>query len=247
MSEQRKPGQAAAVILLREAEPKGFEVFLTKRRDEMPFLGGMYHYPGGPVGKEDFSDRIIRRCAGLAPEQARKIAGARFSPRQALGFWVAAVRKLFEEAGVLFAANPSGARCSMNPSKALWLEAKRRAVLENSLRFVDLLESENLFCDLTSLGYFSRWQTPAQNAVRFDTRYLVAALPRDQNPRSMSCEVAHSLWLAPERAMQLHEHGELPMSFPTFASLRTLADFETLKSVLQEFGISRQRDSAAQR
>jgi hypothetical protein len=35
--------------------------------------------------------------------------------------------------------------------------------------------------------------------------------------------------------MRLHEHGQLPMIFPTFASLRTLADFETLESVLKEF------------
>jgi hypothetical protein len=35
--------------------------------------------------------------------------------------------------------------------------------------------------------------------------------------------------------MQLHERGQLPMIFPTFVSLRTLADFETLESVLKEF------------
>jgi hypothetical protein len=33
--------------------------------------------------------------------------------------------------------------------------------------------------------------------------------------------------------------GELPVIFPTFAALRTLADFETLESVLREFGLAR--------
>jgi hypothetical protein len=45
----------------------------------------------------------------------------------------------------------------------------------------------------------------------------------------------HSLWLTPDRAIQLFERGELPLIFPTFASLRTLADFETLESLFEEF------------
>ena len=44
----------------------------------------------------------------------------------------------------------------------------------------------------------------------------------------------HSIWLTPDWALQLFERGELPLIFPTFASLRTLADFETLESVFQE-------------
>jgi hypothetical protein len=45
----------------------------------------------------------------------------------------------------------------------------------------------------------------------------------------------HSLWLTPDRAIQLFERGELPLIFPTFASLRTLADFETMESLFDEF------------
>jgi 8-oxo-dGTP pyrophosphatase MutT (NUDIX family) len=238
VSEERKPRQAATVILLRDAEPKGFEAFLTRRPENMAFLGGLYCYPGGSVSKDDFSERISRRCCGLAPEQARKIVGAEFSPRQALGFWIAAIRELFEEVGVLLAASAGGER-SLNQAQLARLPGKRNALLEDSLSFADLLESEDLLCDLTALGYFSHWQTPARTPVRFDTRFFVAALPPVQNPRATSYEVAHSLWLTPDRAIQLHERGELPMIFPTFASLRTLADFETLESVTREFGIKR--------
>lgn len=238
MSEKPKPRQAATVILLREAESKGFEAFLTKRPNDMPFLGGLYCYPGGSVSKEDFGERIACRCSGLAPEQARKIVGAQFSPRQALGFWVAAIRELFEEVGVLLAASDGGGG-SLSPAQLARLPGKHKALLENSLSFADLLESEDLLCDLTRLAYFSHWQTPANSSLRFDTRFFVAALPREQAPLATSYEVAHSLWLTPDRAIQLHERGELPMIFPTFASLRTLADFETLESVSREFGIRR--------
>jgi len=48
-------------------------------------------------------------------------------------------------------------------------------------------------------------------------------------------EVAHSIWLSPDLAMQRYGRGELPIIFPTFASLRTLADFESVQSVMKEF------------
>jgi hypothetical protein len=47
--------------------------------------------------------------------------------------------------------------------------------------------------------------------------------------------VIHSVWLTPELAMQRYARGELPMIFPTFTSLRTLADFESLDAVMKEF------------
>jgi hypothetical protein len=120
-------------------------------------------------------------------------------------------------------------------AQARKMSAMHDALLKNSLSFISLLESEELRCDLASLGYFSHWQTPSQVSQPFDTRFFVAALPPEQIPLESSYEVTHSLWLAPERAMQLHERGQLPMIFPTFVSLRTLADFETLESVLKEF------------
>jgi 8-oxo-dGTP pyrophosphatase MutT (NUDIX family) len=233
VSEKVKPRQAATVVLLRAAQPKGFEVFLTRRPDGMPFLGGMYCFPGGAVAQEDFAPRMIERCRGRTADQARKIAGAQFSPRQALGFWIAAVRELFEEVGVLLAVDASGKRVDGKNTKRL--AEKHGALLDKSLSFVGLLESEKLYCDLTGLAYLSHWQTPAQTTLRFDTRFFVAALPQDQTPLETSEEVTHSVWLAPDLAMQRYARGELPMIFPTFTSLRTLADFESLDAVMKEF------------
>jgi 8-oxo-dGTP pyrophosphatase MutT (NUDIX family) len=237
MTEIQKPKQAATVILLRRAEPKGFEVFLTRRPDGMPFLGGMYCYPGGVVNKNDCSAPMIARCAGLSAKQARKIIGAEFTPAQAISLWVAAVREVFEEVGVLFAVDESGALLNMETHRAARLAEMHAALLNKSMSFLDLLDKEKLRCDLAALAHFSYWQTPAQFAVRFDTRFFIAGLPDGQTPLATSYEVAHSLWLTPDRAMQMFGHNELPMIFPTFAALRTLADFDTLDSVLREFGL----------
>ena len=239
MTEIRNPKPAATVILLRHAEEKGFEVFLTRRPDGMPFLGGMYCYPGGTVTKDDFTPRMIERSTGLTPKQARKILGAHYSPSEAMGLWIAGVREVFEEVGVLLAAEQSGAQLIMDDSRAARLAQKHAALLAKSMSFLELLESESLVCDLAALGHFSHWQTPSQVRLRFATRFFIAPLPAGQMPLATSYEVTHSVWLTPDRAMQLFDRGELPMIFPTFAALRTLADFDTLESVLREFGEGR--------
>jgi 8-oxo-dGTP pyrophosphatase MutT (NUDIX family) len=229
------PRQAATVILLRRAASNSFEVFLTRRPDNMPFLGGMYCYPGGRVNKEDYAPAMIERCVGMTPNQARKIIGAQFSPPEALGLWVAAVRELFEEVGVLLAVDDVGRNPSGVAPQAERLSVKRERLIAKSFDFLALLKSEGLRCDLRTLAPFSCWQTPARFSTRFDTRFFIAALPEGQVTLATSYEVAHSLWLTPERAMKLFVDNELPMIFPTFAALRTLADFQTFESVFEEF------------
>jgi len=239
MSEPRKPKQAATVILLRPVQPKGFEVFLTRRPDDMPFLGGMYCYPGGTVSKEDCRAAMIARTVGRTPKQARQIIGAAFLPEEAIGVWIAAVREVFEEVGVLLAADARGAKMAMTPERAARLAQAHGELSVKTLSFAALLEREQLYCDLAGLSHFSSWQTPVQFAMRFDTRFFLAALPEGQTPLPTSYEVAHSIWLTPDRAMQLFNRNELPMIFPTFASLRTLADFDSLENVLGEYGLEK--------
>lgn len=223
------------MILLRRAEAKGFEVLLTRRPETMPFLGGMYGYPGGTVRKEDSTARMVDRCFGLTPDQARKIISAQLSPSDAIGLWVSAVRELFEEVGVLLAVEESGTRFILDSVRAARLAQKHAALLNKSLDFISLLESEKLCCDLGSLAHFSHWETPAQASSRFDTRFFLAPLPGDQTPFFASEEVGYSLWVTPDRALKLFDRGQLPMIFPIFCSLRTLANYETLESVLKDF------------
>ena len=240
MSEQRQPKPAATVILLRQADPHGFEVFLTRRPDGMPFLGGMYCYPGGTVTQDDYTPRLVARCTGLTPQQARKILGATYSPREAMGFWIASIREVFEEVGVLLAVEESGAPLKLDSNRARRLAEHHAALLAKSLDFCSLLERERMMCDVARLAYFSHWQTPSQFRMRFATRFFLAPLPEGQTPLETSYEVAHSVWLTPDRAMQLFQRGDLPMIFPTFASLRTLADFSTIESLLREYGLTKQ-------
>lgn len=232
-AEKRKP--AAAVILLRAAQPQGFEVFLARRPDEPAALGGRYCFPGGLIQMSDHRQIILRRCRGLSGEQARKILGARLASSEALGFWIAAIRTLFDEVGILFAVKGNGEPVTSNVELNARLMEIRAARRDGTLDFPALMERENLFCDAAKIAYFSHWQTPAEYSRSFDTRYFLADMPDNPMPIVPGAEVTHGSWLAPDRALQLFNRGELPMAFSTFASLRTLADFGSVKSLLKEF------------
>ncbi len=211
---------------------------MTCRPAGMNVLGGMYVFPGGNVRKEDYSAALLRRCFGLSPEAARRKLGGRLTAELSLGHWLAAVRELFEETGVLLCVTDAGKPLNMDdPEKKERIAQKHSSLVAGSIDFPTLLESESLFCDASRLAYFSHWLTPEEICARFDTRFFLARLPADQTPLPTSYEVSHSVWIAPERSLELFQQGNLPMIFPTLASLRTLADYDSLPALLAEYGL----------
>ena len=225
-----EPKSASTVILLRSGESGGIEVFLTRRPDAMDFLGGAYVFPGGTVRKDDYSINAIKGCRGVSPDHARDALGAHLKPETALAHWIAGIREVFEEVGVLFCTESDLER------RRSELERRRRGIVGRASSFAAMLEAENLSLDASALLYFSHWLTPEEFSMRFDTRFFIAELPHGQTPLERSEEVADSLWIAPERALKLYAERKLPMIFPTYSSLRTLADFETVESVWKEYG-----------
>ncbi|MGH7825363.1 MAG: NUDIX hydrolase [Candidatus Binatia bacterium] len=225
MSEITRITKASTVILVRAHENGGPEVLMTRRPQEMKTLGGFLVFPGGAVEKEDWSDAMMARCRGLLASEAQKLLGAQIPPEMALGHWVAAARELFEETGIYLFVNGTG---SFPGPKQLGstkrLAVKRKTLADGRLTFPQLLASEKLFCDLGRLGYLFHRVTPEKYPVRFDTRFYVAALPADQKPLAASEEVAESLWISPEAALERSERGQFPMMPPTIIALRTLAD-----------------------
>jgi 8-oxo-dGTP pyrophosphatase MutT (NUDIX family) len=229
----KKPRLAATVILLRPKAARGFEVFLTRRPQGMAFLGGMYCFPGGTLHKQDYSEPMSKRARGLTADQAQKVIGRELAPRVALGFWIAALRELFEETAIMLAVDATGAALGRELKGALNKELSGPAAPKLSFR--SILESQELFCDLSALAHFSHWQTPEEAAMRFDTHFFLAQLPADQTPLCTTPEVSHGLWITPDHALQMVGRNELPMIFPTFASLRTLADFDSLETLWKDY------------
>jgi 8-oxo-dGTP pyrophosphatase MutT (NUDIX family) len=83
-----------------------------------------------------------------------------------------------------------------------------------------------------ALTAFSRWITPAEVKVRFDTCFFLAELPDGQEPRVDGEECVDWRWLAPAAALAAHREGMLELVFPTIKHLEQLAEHPSAEALL---------------
>ncbi len=237
-----RPRHASTVVLARPDADDGFEILLTRRPQEMKFLGGFYVFPGGTVHASDCSPKVLKRCRGITGDQARSALGNSLDVETALGHWSAVVRELFEEVGVLLCVTEPGAFVDLSDAAAREkTEGNRRALVGKQLDFGTLLESENLYCDLSRLAYFDHWITPEIYPMRFDTRFFITALPPNQTALTSSEEVTHGLWIKPEEALIRMDRRDFPILPPTTTVLKNLSRFSSWTRLCGEFELAQAR------
>jgi 8-oxo-dGTP pyrophosphatase MutT (NUDIX family) len=93
-------------------------------------------------------------------------------------------------------------------------------------------EEAALRLDVETLVPFSRWITPRQVKVRFDTHFFVAPTPDGAEPACDGEECVDLRWIAPSAALEAWEKDELHLVFPTIKHLEQLADFGSVEEVL---------------
>jgi len=93
-------------------------------------------------------------------------------------------------------------------------------------------EAGVVLADGHELVRFSRWITPAQVTVRFDTHFFVARAPADVRPVVDGGECVDWRWLAPAEALRLGRREELALMFPTIKHLEQLAEFASVAELL---------------
>ncbi len=81
--------------------------------------------------------------------------------------------------------------------------------------------------DPATLVAFSRWITPAEVRIRFDTHFFLAALPAGQEPKVDGEECVEHGWFSPQAALDAHAAGEIVLVFPTIKHLEQLARFDS--------------------
>jgi 8-oxo-dGTP pyrophosphatase MutT (NUDIX family) len=86
--------------------------------------------------------------------------------------------------------------------------------------------------DPGALVKFSRWITPAQVRIRFDTHFFLAELPHGQEPRVDGEEVIDLGWFTPESALQAHREERIVLVFPTIKHLEQLSEFDSVDALL---------------
>ncbi|GAC1302969.1 MAG: NUDIX hydrolase [Vulcanimicrobiaceae bacterium] len=184
-------------------------VYLTRRSDASRFMPGAYVFPGGAV---DAADGTYARAAGLGP-----LPGG-VAPE----IGVAAVRELFEEAGVLLARDGAGTPLTVAHDDL----AMRRAELARGEPFATILERYAATADVGALAYYSNWITPRDSAIRFDAHFFIASAPPDQIAIADATEVHDGTWIAAAEALARADAGRMQLRYPTRKHLERLARFD---------------------
>jgi 8-oxo-dGTP pyrophosphatase MutT (NUDIX family) len=81
---------------------------------------------------------------------------------------------------------------------------------------------------------WSRWITPPEVVVRFDTWFYVAEAPAGAEATVDGAECVDSRWLRPAEALGAHSRGELMLVFPTIKHLEALAGMATVAEALEK-------------
>jgi 8-oxo-dGTP pyrophosphatase MutT (NUDIX family) len=80
--------------------------------------------------------------------------------------------------------------------------------------------------------HFSRWITPAEVKVRFDTWFFAARAPEGARARPDGGECVDARWLRPADALAACARDELLLVFPTIKHLEELRRFGSVEDVL---------------
>lgn len=214
---------AATVVLLREG-PGGLEVFLLKRHASSgEGLAGAHVFPGGKVDREDI-ELVPRLDLPLGQLQAL-LGEPQLSPEAAGAFFVAAIREVFEETGLLFAP-VTGAQ-----AQGAWRS------LREGLHFDEVVQALDVPLQASALVPWSRWVTPSLGGVmrkRFDARFFVAGVPAGQQPTHDGREATASAWLTPAQALAQYWSLQVQFAPPQILSLAHLARLPDLATVLRD-------------
>jgi glyoxylase-like metal-dependent hydrolase (beta-lactamase superfamily II)/8-oxo-dGTP pyrophosphatase MutT (NUDIX family) len=205
----------AATVALARTTSAGLEVLLTRRPASMAFAPNVFVFPGGRVDDGDAEVAVIDRCT-TAPDDAALALGGDLPPRVALAAHVAAIRELFEEAGVFLGELAQGSMARAGLGRA------RTALVAGEASFADVANELGATLRTDRLVPLSRWVTPPTLTRRFDARFFVAELPPDAAVSFQGGEVEEHAWMTPEGALDAMAHGRIEMWLPTSATLQQL-------------------------
>jgi 8-oxo-dGTP pyrophosphatase MutT (NUDIX family) len=82
--------------------------------------------------------------------------------------------------------------------------------------------------DPDALVPFSRWITPEQVSIRFDTHFFLGTAPDDAQPCADGGETVEVGWFAPRAALD-----DLSLVFPTIKTLERLSEFDSADELLE--------------
>jgi 8-oxo-dGTP pyrophosphatase MutT (NUDIX family) len=131
---------------------------------------------------------------------------------------------------------PGGALDECDIAEGEREERASRLAGETALRNAGVREAQEeaglTLPDPAALIPFSRWITPPESTIRFDTHFFLAAAPPGQEARPDGGEMVEAAWRTPAGALDAHRRGELDLVFPTIKHLEQLAAFASADALL---------------
>jgi len=232
-SEKIPPATPSASVILAREGPDGLEVLMVRRHPDTAF-GSADAFPGGRLSADD--RQVHGLCDGIDAADANRrlnlnAVGNAVADAGGLDFYSAAIRELFEEAGVLLA------RCE--PSRDIvttddeTLMVQRIELAKGKLAWLQFLQQRSLVLAADTLHYISHWEAPVDFRPRFSTRFFVAVAPPDQQVRCDGREIVNSRWVSPARALSMGRDADLNLPFPTLKQVETLAEFSSLAELMR--------------
>jgi len=230
--DQMTPRPAATIVVIREQNQK-LEILMLRRSAQAAAASGAHVFPGGGVDEVDAE--VVRR--GLVAGLDAASAGQRLELGSgALAYYCAALRELFEEAGLLIALNAAGDLVEVSDVQ---LVAWRAELVTAKVGWPEFLEREGLRLALGEMHYLAHWVTPENRSRRFDTRFFLAVAPVGQVARADGHEVTEHLWTTASAALHLLETAQWTMLVPTVHTLRRLAAMGSVDEALAHATTSR--------
>jgi 8-oxo-dGTP pyrophosphatase MutT (NUDIX family) len=82
---------------------------------------------------------------------------------------------------------------------------------------------------------FSRWITPAEVKIRFDTWFFVVEAPAGAQAAVDGAECVDLIWITPQAALDSFASGEggLQLVFPTIKHLEQLAEYDSVAATIE--------------
>ena len=192
-------------------------------------MGGNFVYPGGRVDLNDGSREICSLSRGMTFEEARRILGGKLSPEEGFAYWIAALRELFEEAGVLLACDRTGKPLELrNRDERERFLHYRESLQNRKINISKIAQKENILFALDQLHYYAHWITPEARPERFDTYFFLARYPSRQEASHDQKETTAGAWLTPRKALEENLTGDVILSPPTLKTLEDLSRFRSI-------------------
>lgn len=214
------PALASTVILLRDT-PAGPEVFMVRRHVRSEFAADVYVFPGGKVDEGD----------GLPAPHREDAGNVRSSSVDFYMVKQAAVRELFEEAGVLLAYEPDGLVVDTTRDEMGEYDRWRRELHDGDVGMQQFAADRGLCFAHDLLHAFSHWITPVNLPRRFDTWFFAARMPDRQQSLHDAVETTAGAWVRPGDALRRSRDGDFPLVFATVKQLERLARHSTVANV----------------